>query len=281
MELKDQITDARHLEGVPFTMLAPLVARANAATLVPQLRFSDEMAQAVLAKVTYNQALMPRDRGTMVGNAARAERFDRKIEAFLQAHPGATVLQLGVGLDTRKFRLRHCEAQWIALDLQEVMALRERLIPDPQERRVVADLRRDEWIDRVFESALPEALFVVAEGLFYYLDTPTVHRVVQTISERFMGTGCAVELFFDYYHPYFLRKGAQKAVERAKTRLTWGLKDPRELCPELRSLEFVGVEELGSVVPLAIRLYSAMFRLCALGDRPYGLASYRWNTRLV
>jgi O-methyltransferase involved in polyketide biosynthesis len=279
MELSSNTSDVRHLEGVPFTMLSPLFSRANVDTIAPKLGFSDPLAKELLQRLRYKEELMPLDRGTLVGNAVRAHMFDRNVAAFLHRFPDATVVQLGVGLDTRKQRLAAPRARWVAVDLPEVMAIRDALLPDPQECRISADLRSESWLEAAFAGTSPRAVFFSAEGLFYYLNHETVHAMMHAINARFANTGVKVELCFDYYHPYFCRQGKQKAVERTCTRLSWGVSDPRMLCPDLKNLEFYRVETLRhAAVPLQVRIHLALLSLRLAGKRPYGIATYRLNT---
>ena len=57
----------------------------------------------------------------------RVREFDRMARKFLKAHPGAVVVHIGCGLDTRYGRLEDLQVKWYDLDLPEVIALRKQL----------------------------------------------------------------------------------------------------------------------------------------------------------
>lgn len=60
----------------------------------------------------------------------RARRLDDWTREFLTAHPGATVLHLACGLDSRAFRIDAPDGvHWYDLDHTDVIELRERVYP--------------------------------------------------------------------------------------------------------------------------------------------------------
>ena len=63
------------------------------------------------------------------GVIARTIVLDRLTKAWLSAHPGAVVVNIACGLDTRCYRMSGY-AHWYNLDLPETMAVREKLLPE-------------------------------------------------------------------------------------------------------------------------------------------------------
>ena len=57
----------------------------------------------------------------------RVREFDRMARKFLEEHPGAVVVHIGCGLDTRFKRLEDLQVEWYDLDLPDVIALRRQL----------------------------------------------------------------------------------------------------------------------------------------------------------
>lgn len=112
----------------------------------------------------------------------RVRWFDDTIEAL--ATPGAQVVLLGAGLDTRPYRLAlPSDLAWYELDQLETFAAKEPVVgaATPRCRRypVPADLAVD-WVTPLlaagFDRARPTVW--VAEGLFYYLSRPVIQSIL-------------------------------------------------------------------------------------------------------
>ncbi|MEV4171107.1 class I SAM-dependent methyltransferase [Nonomuraea sp. NPDC049709] len=101
--------------------------------------------------------------------ALRARFIDRWAGEFLDARPGATVLHLGCGLDTRVHRMDPPPSvRWYDVDYPEVIELRGRLFPGRAGCATIGSSVTDlAWLERVPGDA---PALVVAEGLLYYLD---------------------------------------------------------------------------------------------------------------
>ena len=59
----------------------------------------------------------------------RMTKFDSQVHDFLMRNPQAAVVHIGCGLDTRFERVDNGQVEWFDLDIPDVMALREKLIP--------------------------------------------------------------------------------------------------------------------------------------------------------
>ena len=110
--------------GPPQTMLATLYAKAlDADADHPVL--GDGWARDAVARIDYDWSrttITPRSAPSV---AVRSAHFDRWARQFLAAHPRATVVHLGCGLDARVFRLDPGPGvRWYDVDYPDVIALR-------------------------------------------------------------------------------------------------------------------------------------------------------------
>ena len=115
------------LSGVPETMLQTLYARAKESSGRGAIR--DRKAEELIGKLDYDFSLADRDPAMHSGVIARTIVLDRLVDAWLAQHPGAVVVNIACGLDTRCYRM-HGYTHWYNLDLPQTMAVRERLLPE-------------------------------------------------------------------------------------------------------------------------------------------------------
>ena len=105
------------------------------------------------------------------GVIARTIVLDRLVGEYLAAHPGATVMNLACGLDTRCYRMQGY-AHWYNLDLPETIAVREALLPESGSISQLAMSAMDDWGSEVKEPSGPA--LVIIEGLTMYLTQAAV-----------------------------------------------------------------------------------------------------------
>ncbi|WP_227999864.1 class I SAM-dependent methyltransferase [Nocardia australiensis] len=180
--------DGAILAEVPETALLTLRCRACEAVR-PDSPFTDSLAVQVYDTIDYPFERFGRPSQL---HALRALAFDAAITDFVTRHHGATVVALGEGLQTTYWRLNNpAIKQWVSVDLPEMIALREELLPreDNIENLTMSALDRT-WMDRVDAD---HGVFISAEGLFPYLDRADVFALIADCARRFPGG----QLMFD------------------------------------------------------------------------------------
>ena len=115
------------LSGVPETMLQTVYARAKESGGRGSIH--DAKAEEIIEKLDYDFSLADKDTAMHSGVIARTIVLDKLTKAWLTSHPGAVVLNIACGLDTRCYRMTGY-AHWYNLDLPETMAVREKLLPE-------------------------------------------------------------------------------------------------------------------------------------------------------
>ncbi|MEO1231428.1 MAG: class I SAM-dependent methyltransferase [Myxococcota bacterium] len=156
------------LAGVSRTALWTLHCRA---AFAGRGEIHDPMALTLAAK------LGPRMKGLGWPDpsfARRAQLFDRWVRAFLERHPGASVVALGEGLETQRHRVQGY-GRWVSVDLPEIMAWRDALLPPGPNHEHRAESALDlAWLPHVETPS-----FVVAQGLFMYLEPSDIRRLLK------------------------------------------------------------------------------------------------------
>ncbi|MEV0946884.1 class I SAM-dependent methyltransferase [Rhodococcus sp. NPDC049939] len=173
--------DATALGGVSATMMWTLRNRAVEAS------HPDGMLEDPLSVQLYEAIDYPYENFGLAdqSHALRARAFDIEVRLFLAAHPGATVVALGEGLQTSYWRIGDDEVRWLSVDLPEVVDLRERLLPSEPNVTTLAISALDRtWMDYVNPD---RGVFITAEGLLMYLPTEESLGLITDCARRFPG----------------------------------------------------------------------------------------------
>ncbi|MDX3807037.1 class I SAM-dependent methyltransferase [Bosea thiooxidans] len=225
------------LHGAQETLLITLCATAGESHL-PDSLLKDRFAARALAQIDYDFDRLKIDRDMMIGIALRAHVIDGWTCDFLGAHPEATVLHLGCGLDSRVFRIApSANVRWFDVDYPDVIALRQRLYPAREGCTLLpSSVTEPDWLDAVPQD---RQAFVIAEGLLPYLPAEEVVLLLERVTNHLPGG----ELAFDAYSRLGLTLIAwQPSVRATGAKLHWSLDDPDELLRQFPDLELV--EEL-------------------------------------
>ncbi|MQS10936.1 class I SAM-dependent methyltransferase [Streptomyces kaniharaensis] len=123
--------------------------------------------------------------------ALRAACFDREVADFLARNPRGTVVCLGEGLETQAWRVDNGRARWLTVDLPEVAALRERLLPPDERHRIFPCSATDpRWMDEVDPA---QGVLISTQGLLMYLRPTEVRALIAACAERFPGASFVLD----------------------------------------------------------------------------------------
>jgi O-methyltransferase involved in polyketide biosynthesis len=213
------------LTGAQETMLATLYGRALDSRL-PRSVLHDVAADRAVSRIDYDFGKTKMAGSSAIGVAIRAKVFDVWTRQFLGAHPGATVLHLACGLDTRAQRLAPGPSvRWVDVDMPDVISLRSWLLTAPggDYRMVSSSVTDSEWLSDVPADRPTVAVF---EGLSMYLTEEDGRGLIQRICSRFPSG----QLLFDVYGSFGIKlQKMVPAVRNAGATLHWGVDDPAEL----------------------------------------------------
>lgn len=199
------------LSGVPETMLQTVYARAKESS--GRGAIHDAKAEELIEKLDYDFSLADKDTAMRGGVIARTIVLDQLTKAWLGAHPGAVVVNIACGLDTRCYRMAGY-AHWHNLDLPETMAVREKFLPESGAISQIAMSAMDDWGGKISEQNVP--VLIVIEGLTMYLNAKDVQQIFKVISSRFS----KATVFVETMNPMIVKRFKKRFIEGSHAKFT-------------------------------------------------------------
>ena len=243
------------LSGVPETMLQTVYARAKESN--GRGAIHDAKAEELIEKLDYDFSLADKDTAMRSGVIARTIVLDRMTKEWLASHPGAVVVNIACGLDTRCYRMSGY-AHWYNLDLPETMAVREKLLPESGTISQIAMSAMEDWGSEISEQNVQ--VLIVIEGLTMYLSEADVQRIFRVISHRFE----KATVFVETMNPIIVKRFQEKSIEGSNAKFTWGVKDGPALAAMLPDFRFVEEYSLTEGMAAFAPIYRLLDRLPAV-----------------
>ena len=243
------------LSGVPETMLQTVYARAKESR--GRGAIHDAKAEEIIEKLDYDFSLADKDTAMHSGVIARTIVLDRLTNEWLAKHPGAVVVNIACGLDTRCYRMSGY-ARWYNLDLPETMAVREKLLPESGAISQIAMSAMDDWGSEISEPNAP--VLIIIEGLTMYLNAKDVQQIFTVISNRFS----KVTVFVETMNPAMARHFKEKSIDASNAKFTWGIKNGKALAALLPEFQFVEEHSLTEGMAAFVPIYKLLDRLSAV-----------------
>jgi len=209
---------------------SPILKDERAEDIMVQL---DPILQSRRTKMAAQLIQRTIDPKLVVHIALRSEKYDRYAKAFLEKHPGRTVVNLGCGLDTRFFRIDDGELTCVDVDLPEMIELKQHLLPESSRYQMLAaSVLEPQWMDRVAEAPGPYCFLL--EGVLMYLPEEAVKRLVLKMRDRFPGSEMVCELTHrQWVEGFWGKMTALKMQKRTKigqeARFLFGVSQPDEI----------------------------------------------------
>ena len=243
------------LSGVPETMLQTVYARAKESGGRGVIH--DAKAEEIIEKLDYDFTLADKDTAMRSGVIARTVVLDKLTKGWLASHPGAVVVNIACGLDTRCYRMKGF-CRWYNLDLPETMAVRERLLPESGTISQIAMSAMADWGDEIGEQNAP--VLIIIEGLTMYLSEADVRRIFEVISNRFS----EVTVFVETMNPMIVKRFKEKSIEGSHAKFTWGVKDGSALAALLPDFRFAEEHSLTEGMAEFVPVYKLLGKLPAV-----------------
>ena len=240
------------LSGVPETMLQTVYARAKESR--GRGAVCDRKAEEIIDRLDYDFSLADKDGAMHSGVIARTIVLDRLVSAWLAKNPGAVVVNIACGLDTRCYRVSGY-SHWYNLDLPETISVREKLLPESGDISQIAMSAMDDWGGAIAENGT--ATLVIIEGLTMYLCEEDVKRIFSVISGRF---GHAT-VFVETMNPMVARRFKEKSIEGSHAKFTWGIKGGRELAALLPDFRFAMEHSLTEGMAEFVSVYKLLDKI--------------------
>ena len=163
----------------------------------------------------------------------RSAVFDRWLTKALAENPGAAVLHLGCGLDSRVLRVKHEGHLWFDVDFPAVMEERSlHYQQTEQDRMLSSDLREEKWLREIPDGPV----IVVMEGVSMYLQREELETLLSRITSRFR----RVALLMDCYTEFAAKASKYKnPINDVGVTQVYGYDDP-EILTDNNPLRFLG-----------------------------------------
>ena len=205
--------------SIQETLVIPLYGRVLCSWKFPHL-FTDQTAAELLEKIDYDFSALEKKSDSLMQTfgalevAMRQSDLAFEVRDYLNAHPKAAVVNLGCGLDQTGRSCDNGQCRIYNIDLPDVMAVREALLPaGERERNLAADLNDFSWFDAIDTPTEDGAVFFAA-GVFYYFRTEQVRTLCAAMAERFPGG----RLVFDAAGPAAVKLMLKTWVKQAGIR---------------------------------------------------------------
>ena len=244
-----------NLTGVPETMLQTIYARAKESK--GRGAICDKKAEEIVSRLDYDFSLADKDTAMHSGVIARTIVLDKLTKSWLAKHPGAVVVNIACGLDTRCYRMSGY-AHWYNLDLPETMAVREKLLPESGSISQIAMSAMDDWGGEIGEQNVP--VLIVIEGLTMYLNAKDVQQIFKVISSRFS----KATVFVETMNPMIVKRFKERSIESSHAKFTWGIKNGKALAELLPGFRFVEEHSLTEGMAVFAPIYKLLDKLPAV-----------------
>ena len=243
------------LSGVPETMLQTVYARAKESC--GRGAIHDAKAEEIIEKLDYDFSLADKDTAMRSGVIARTIVLDRLTKEWLGTNPGAVVVNIACGLDTRCYRMSGY-AHWYNLDLPETMAVREKLLLESGEISQIVMSAMDDWGGEIKEQNAP--VLIIIEGLTMYLSEADVQQIFTVISRRFK----AATVFAETMNPMIVKHFKEKSIEGSNAKFAWGVKNGKALAELLPEFQFIEEHSLTEGMAEFVPIYKLLGKLPAV-----------------
>ncbi|MFL0275201.1 class I SAM-dependent methyltransferase [Mycobacterium sp. SMC-19] len=248
------------LHGAAATMLTTLYLKALDADF-DQPVLGDRYARAAVERIDFDWDGLKANGRWAPLVTVRTAQYDIWARQFLAAHPDATVIHLGCGMDARVFRIDPGPAvAWYDVDQPPVIALRKQVYPDRPGYHLVATLATDpSWLDDI---PTDRPVLLLAEGISMYLAEADGVALLQSIVDRFP----AGELQIDFYNWFGIKSQKTHRLQRQSgATLHWAVNGPSDILDKvtgirlLAAANFFDAETFGRV-PAGFRRSSRLAR---------------------
>ena len=239
------------LGPVQETLMVPLWARAKETEKNSPIIY-DTFAKEIFSKIDYDFSKIEAGQtpSHQIVWPIRAYNFDINIQQFLQENRQALVVNIGAGLDTSFQRLDDGRVLWINVDLPDVVALRQKLIPDSQREITIAQSIFDfSWTERISQLKGLRSVLFMAAGVLCYFEPAQVKTVFLKISEAYP----SAHLLFDAMSRLTVwganRDILKKSGMDSTALLKWHLKRASSLKKWVNTLKIIDEYSMFAKVP--------------------------------
>ncbi|PIE70227.1 MAG: hypothetical protein CSA22_09180 [Deltaproteobacteria bacterium] len=230
-------------DAIAETLLLTVALRAFDARQNPSI-LGDEKSVELIEQINFDfQQFAIGSLMSRLGAAVRGKYFDTCASDYIAAHKQPIIVLLGCGLDTRYHRLGGSRnAVFYELDLPEVIAFREKLLPESENNHYLGcSIFDSAWMEKI-KTAHPDGDFLfIIEGVLMYFGETEVRPFLCALADAFPGAEICVDVLSvwssknKYYHD---------TLRNMQATFKWGLDDDQELTRWHPGLEVIASESM-------------------------------------
>jgi len=240
------------LGAVQETLVIPLWARAKDAEKNNPI-VNDIYARDIVARIDYDFSKFETrhmENHQLVW-PIRAYNFDICVREFLVHNSKAVVVNIGAGLGTTFQRVDNGSVLWINIDLPDVAALRQKLIPDSEREITIAKSVFDfTWIDDIAQQTKGRSILFMAAGVLCYFEAPKVKSLFCKLADAYP----SAHVIFDAMSRFTVwvsnRTVIRKSGMHSSALLKWHLKRASHLKRWVDTIKVVEEYPMFSRVPI-------------------------------
>ena len=210
------------MDNVNKTLYIPLYGKAYVSSR--GLLLKDKMAEEIWNAEGFPLKGKAKSKWLAYYMGMRSAVFDHWTKKQLQEHPGAVILHMGCGMDSRCIRVRTENSRWYDVDFPEVISERKRYFEETESYQMIgSDIREEAWL-----SGIPggKTAIVVMEGVSMYLQRSELREVLKRLKDHFG----EIRILMDTYTVFAAKATRYKnPINEVGVTVVYGLDDPEEL----------------------------------------------------
>lgn len=207
------------MNGVNKTLYIPLYGKAYVSKRGIILK--DKKAEEIWAAEGFPLKGKAKSKWLAYYMGIRSAVFDGWVKEKLEAFPGAAVIHIGCGMDSRVMRIGDGSHTWFDVDFPDVISERARYYSETDGYKMIsADARESDWLDSIPDRG---HAVVIMEGVSMYLASDELIRLLSNICARFAG----VSLLMDCYSTLAAKLSRYKnPINEVGVTEVYGIDDP-------------------------------------------------------
>ncbi len=238
------------LGSVQETLLLPLWARARETEKDNPIVY-DSYAKRMIDSIDYDFSQIEDSPAADHQGvwAIRAYHFDNIAKGFLAHNDRTVVVNIGAGLDTTFQRIGEGGGIWINIDLPDVAALRQKLIPDSEREMTIAKSVFDfTWMDDIAQWTKGRSVLFMAAGVLCYFEAHEVEMLFRKLAEVYPSS----HVVFDSMSRFVAWGTNREILKKSKldALVKWPLKRASDLREWVDTIEIVEEFPMLSRVPI-------------------------------
>ena len=182
------------LSGVNKTLYIPLYGKSLVSKRGIILR--DEMAEKIWDKEGFPIGGKSKSKWLAYNMAMRARVFDDWTDSMSSENPGALVLHVGCGLDSRCIRVKEKAGQWFDCDFPEVIEIRKKYYKESESYHMLAMNAAEP--DGIKELPKAPSVIVVLEGISMYLTGEQIRGFFGALEEKYSVVHVLMDVYTEF-----------------------------------------------------------------------------------